>query len=426
MSLTQNEKICQVTNETMVVGVDIASETHYARVFDNRGIEFGKVFSFGSNREGFEQFSAKITKLMRENGKTTVIVGAEPTGHYWFTFGEYLKNQGVRLVFVNPMHVKRTKEIDDNRAGKNDRKDPKTIAQLVIGGRYLEPYIPEDIYAELRVANNNRVRITAEMVAIENQVRRWFSIYFPEYKLVFGDWSCASSIIVLRNAPLPQDVLKLEAAGINALWREQKLRAVGIGRATRLYEVARTSVGVTEGVKAARCELEMLLDDYLSKQKQLEIVMMILETLVIQLPHAEKLLAIKGIGLLTVAGFFAEVGDLGRFKSPKQIQKLAGYEIAENSSGKHKGQTRISKRGRRLLRYTLFQAVTSLILHQSGFAALHKHYKTRAVNPLKGKQSKVALCCKLIRIFWLITTKGKDFDSYTMMNDIERNQPTAA
>lgn len=426
MSLAQNEKIRQVTDETIVVGVDIASETHYARVFDNRGIEFGRVFSFGSNREGFDQFSARVSKLMTDNGKTTVIIGAEPTGHYWFTFGAYLKEKGVRLVFVNPMHVKRTKEIDDNRAGKSDHKDPKTIAQLVIGGRYLEPYIPEDTYAELRVANNNRIRITAEMVAIENQLKRWFSIYFPEYKLVFGDWACASSLIVLQNVPLPQDVVKLEAVGINALWREQKLRAVGIGRATRLYEAAKTSVGVTEGVNAARCELQMLLDDYLFKQAQLEKMMMILETLIIQLPYAEKLLAIKGIGLLTVAGFFAEVGDLRRFKSPKQIQKLAGLAIAENSSGKYKGQTRISKRGRKLLRYTLFQAVMSLIRHQSGFAALHKYYKTRERNPLKGKQSKVALCCKLIRIFWVITTKGKDFDSYTMMNDIKRNQPIAA
>ena len=77
MSITQNEKIRQVTEETMVVGVDIASETHYARVFDNRGIEFGRVFSFGSNREGFEQFSARVSKLMADTGKTTVIVGAD-------------------------------------------------------------------------------------------------------------------------------------------------------------------------------------------------------------------------------------------------------------------------------------------------------------------------------------------------------------
>jgi transposase len=264
------------------------------------------------------------------------------------------------------------------------------------------------------------------MVAIENQLKRWFSVYFPEHKMVFGDWACAGSLIVLKNAPLPQDVLKLETTGINALWREQKLRAVGIGRAVRLYEAAKSSVGVTEGVNAARCELQMLLDDYLVKQKQLEIVMMILETLVIQIPHAEKLLAIKGIGILTVAGFFAEVGDLSRFKSPKQIQKLAGLAITENSSGKYKGQTRISKRGRKLLRYTLFQAVTSLIRHQSGFAVLHKYYKTRRNNPLKGKQSKVALCNKLIRIFWVITTKGKDFDSYKMMSDITRVEPIAA
>jgi transposase len=426
MSLTQNEKICQVADETMVVGVDVGSETHYARCFDNRGVEFGKVFSFASDREGFEQFGARVSKLMADAGKTTVIVGAEPTGHYWFTFGEYLKKQGVRMVFVNPMHVKRTKELDDNRAGKSDRKDPKTIAQLMIQGRFLEPYIPEALYAELRVANNARIRITAEMVAIENQLKRWFSIYFPEYKTVFGDWACASSLIVLRNAPLPQDVVKIEAAGINALWREQKLRTVGMKRALRLCEAAKSSVGVTEGVNAAKCELEMLLDDCEVKQTQLEKVMMILETLVIQIPNAEKLLAIKGIGLLTVAGFFAEVGDLRRFKSPKQIQKLAGLAVAENSSGKWRGQTRISKRGRKLLRYTLFQAVNPLIRFQAGFADLHKYYTTRPNNPLKGKQSKVALCCKLIRVFWAIATKGKDFDSYTMMNDIKRNLPLAA
>ena len=31
MNYTQNEKIEQVTNETLVIGVDIGSQTHYAR-----------------------------------------------------------------------------------------------------------------------------------------------------------------------------------------------------------------------------------------------------------------------------------------------------------------------------------------------------------------------------------------------------------
>ena len=47
MNYTQNEKIEQVTDSTMVVGVDIGSQIHYARAFDNRGRELTKrIFLF--------------------------------------------------------------------------------------------------------------------------------------------------------------------------------------------------------------------------------------------------------------------------------------------------------------------------------------------------------------------------------------------
>ena len=44
MNYTQNEKIEQVTDSTIVVGVDIGSQIHYARAFDNRGRELQNVF----------------------------------------------------------------------------------------------------------------------------------------------------------------------------------------------------------------------------------------------------------------------------------------------------------------------------------------------------------------------------------------------
>ena len=48
MNYTQNIKIEQVKEETLVVGVDIGSTTHYARAFDYRGREITKkVFVFG-------------------------------------------------------------------------------------------------------------------------------------------------------------------------------------------------------------------------------------------------------------------------------------------------------------------------------------------------------------------------------------------
>ena len=43
MSITQNEKISQVKNTTLVVGIDISSETHYARAFDWRGLELSNL-----------------------------------------------------------------------------------------------------------------------------------------------------------------------------------------------------------------------------------------------------------------------------------------------------------------------------------------------------------------------------------------------
>ena len=47
MNYTQNEKIEQVTDSTMVVGIDIGSQIHYARAFDNRGRELTKrIFLF--------------------------------------------------------------------------------------------------------------------------------------------------------------------------------------------------------------------------------------------------------------------------------------------------------------------------------------------------------------------------------------------
>jgi transposase len=58
------------------------------------------------------------------------------------------------------------------------------------------------------------------------------------------------------------------------------------------------------------------------------------------------MLAIKGIGIITVSGFLAEVGEVGRFDDGRQIQRLAGLSLRECSSGKHKGETAISRRGR--------------------------------------------------------------------------------
>jgi vancomycin resistance protein YoaR len=105
----------------------------------------------------------------------------EPTGHYWLNLAENTKKSNMRIVLVNPHHVKKSKELDDNNPSKNDRKDPKTIAMLVKDGRYMEPYMPEGVYKELRIAMETRWHIMKELTAIKNRICRWISIYFPEF-----------------------------------------------------------------------------------------------------------------------------------------------------------------------------------------------------------------------------------------------------
>ena len=115
MNNTQNNKIAQVTNDTMVIGIDIGSEKHWARAFDNRGIELSKkAFSFKNTAEGFASFEDWYENQRRTAKLERIMVGLEPTGHYWFNLNQFLAENGVRVVLVAPQHVKHSKEMDDN------------------------------------------------------------------------------------------------------------------------------------------------------------------------------------------------------------------------------------------------------------------------------------------------------------------------
>jgi transposase len=350
----------------------------------------------------------------------------EPTGHYWFALAQYLRDHDLKVVLVNPFHVKRSKELDDNNPTKNDRKDPKTIAMLVKDGRYLEPYIPSGIFREIRTAMDTRWQIVKQLNVIRNRVKRWLSIYFPEFLTVFGDWEGKAALIVLNEFPTPRQVQEKGIDGKKARWHEVKIRAVGVKRAVKLLEAAKTSVGIRDGMTAAANDLMVLLEDYESKMRQYEKTMKLVEELMQQIPGVSEMLKIKGVGLVMAAGFIAEVGDISRFSHPRQIQKLAGLNLKENSSGKHKGKTTISKRGRKRLRAILFQGIMPLVASNEEFKELHQYYTTREESPLQKKQSLIVLGCKLIRIFYALLTKQVSYDSQKMMNDIQRTQTKKA
>ena len=421
MHYTQNQKIEQVTEKTLVIGVDIGSEDHHARVFNHRGIEYGpKAFKFSNDAKGFEAFREWMQGHVLMNGAKKVIVGFEPTGHYWYRFADFLKALGIMFVMVAPQHVKHSKELDDNTQRKDDHKDPKVIAKLVIDGRYIIPYVPEGVYAELRTAYVRYCELTETKIRLENRITRWFDIHFPEYREVYKNPGAKTGMMVLKIAPLPADVLKLGAEGINQLWRSAKVKAAGMKRAETLVAAAARSTGRVGG-DAVRQDLWQMLEEYELVMRHLTQMQVMLEELVAQIDGAERLLRIKGIGFITVAGFFAEVGDLSRFTDPKQIQKLAGLAVVTpDSSGKHNGQSEISRRGRKRLRMILFRAAMSMVKSNKEMKALHEYYTTREQNPLKKMQSLMAIAGKIIRVFYGIMKNGTEYNPVRLVADIKR------
>ena len=174
MNSTQNKKIEQVKETTMIVGIDVGSEKHYFRAFNWRGIELTrKPVAFSNSMEGFNSFYNTIVELMQKSELEEALVGIEPTGHYWFDLGQFMGEKSIKFVMVNPHHVHKTKELDDNSPSKNDRKDPRVIAGLVRDGRYFYSYMPTGVYAELRNASNRRFVLVEEQTRAKNRLQKW-------------------------------------------------------------------------------------------------------------------------------------------------------------------------------------------------------------------------------------------------------------
>ncbi|WP_153062995.1 IS110 family transposase, partial [Lysinibacillus parviboronicapiens] len=170
MHFKWNNKINQVTENTLVVGMDIAKHIHYACFVDERGRVIEKAFAVHQSKEGFENLYEKILQTMKEAKKTEVIIGIEPTGHYWMNLAYFLDQYGIPLVMVNPMHVRRSKELDDNLPTKHDKKDALVIARLLKDGRFSYPRILKDIEAELRIGSTLRSKLTEDLASIKNRI----------------------------------------------------------------------------------------------------------------------------------------------------------------------------------------------------------------------------------------------------------------
>lgn len=423
---TKNDKLSFINDDMLILGCDIGSETHYVRAIDARGRELSKdAYPFCNTSEGFRQAKKWALELAAAHKKNQIVLGLEPTGHYWFCIASWMISNGISVVQVNPYAVKQTKEVEDNSQLKDDRKDPKLIANLVKDGNYGMPYLPEDLYADLRRLTMLRDQLTEDRIRAINRLHREMKIYYPEYMDAFGKLDGAFTLSLLKVAPFPEDLLAAGEDGIRKIWHDAKLRGRGYSRADRILERAKASIGLKDGAGSAKKAVKIFVEQIETLSGNLEDIEAELHAKCREIPHAENILEMKGIGDNILAGILAEIGDHRRFDDAKEIQKMSGLGLVACSSGKHKGQTKISHRGRKRLRYWLFQAAKSAVVHSEEFKTLHTYYTSREENPLKKMQSLIVIACKILRIIYTLLRTGKEYDPNRMMTDIRRTEVVA-
>ncbi|WP_409303911.1 IS110 family transposase [Peribacillus sp. SCS-155] len=401
----QNQLIERITDKHLVIGVDIAQHFHVARAVNYRGIVVGEPITFENNEGGFSTLLNWIHEIKRIHRLEAATVGMEPTGHYWINLSKWLMKQDIEVVTVNPHLVKRNKENRDNTQSKSDRKDALVIADMVKNGYYAFVRNTSESFEQLRVLMSNRDVIVKRLVSSINQLNRWVDIVFPELRQVFKDITAKGAIATLRLFPLPMELRSMTPEQIVMGWRSVMKRQPGMKKAQLLVQVAMNSVGTRQALGAYRFHLEQLLEEYDLAVQQMDRVEQAVKEVLDSIPFARKLLMIKGISEISLAGILGEAGDLSGFSHGNSLLRHAGLHLVEASSGKWKGKTVISKRGRSRLRRFLYLATMSLVMNNPEFKAIHAH--NVKVKKMKKMKSIMKLIGKLARIFVGIARKNE-------------------
>ena len=394
-------KMVSVNQNTVILAIDIGKTVHYGylRGSNNQDI---KPFPFHNSIKGFEKLWEEVLIFRQKQNLEYIVVGFESTGPYAEPLLHFLSKKPVKLVQVNPMHVKRLKELTGNSPNKTDMKDPRAIADIISLGHALTVIMPEGPAAELRRLTHARERAIKQRTSMSNQLQHLLSIVFPEFLQVMKNVATKSSLYLLKHYPSQQDIIMLGRQPLTNLLYKISRGKIGKARVSDLYEAAKRSIGVCEGNKSILMEIQHLVDNMENQTKFIDYIEKRMSEYLHEMPYSSNILSINGIGAATAAGLVGEIGDFYKFTTISEIMKLAGLDLYEVSSGQHKGQRHISKRGRPLLRKLLFfTAIKTVrshgIMHQKYSEMLNKG--TPKVNAL------VAIARRLLRIIFALVRK---------------------
>jgi transposase len=404
----------RIGSTTLVVGVDIGSAFNAVGFMNKEGKVLGSYPKMLNSREGFEEF-VKITEgLKAKYGLSDVIIGLEPTGHYWRKFAYFAKEKGYEVRFVRTTALKHHRELDESSSAKSDKRDALTLTNITREGKYIDTVIEDGRMRHLRVLAKVREKIQKRNASAKNSLHAVLDDYFPELHGIFWSMNSRGLWALLGRCPFPEDVLTLKVSALQEMiGRASRRRAEASQKATALYQAAKESIGLRQIGSADRYRLKMCLEEVKRTELTIKDIEREIRRMLREIPEAGYLLSIPGIGPISAAVFLGELGNPSYFKGARQVVKYAGYDPQESDSGYKVSRKFISKKGRWLLRKHLFLMSMRVVVLSRYFQEYYQRKlqtKNRFGQLPRKKEILCAVAIKLIKVIFALLRDKRNFE----------------
>jgi len=364
--------------DRLVVALDVGKEklTCYSP-FVRNGLPMVMVDEVENRSNAVRGAFLEYGKLAAKEGYRGVHILCEPTGGYEKNLLRIARELGFSTAYVNSESVAKLRVVRQNDTGKTDELDPRIIHLAGKDGRQLTVRCLPVPYEQLRVLNGIYEQEDKSCVTAKNCLHETLLQLFPDLRLSSAQLfsRCGEALIGAFGAD-PHAIVK---AGWPAFAQRLKARCGLLRQKTLegIWHAAQVNHLHVVGFEVAavlRDRVRQLYADWQQHQARKEALKKQMRELYRSLPEYEQLRTIPNVQELLLARLIGETGPLADYANGRRLLRMAGLNLCERKSGKYKGQTKISKKGRSLLRKILFQ-ITALCLVKPG--GLYSGYYTR-------------------------------------------------
>jgi transposase len=308
------------------------------------------------------------------------------------------------------------------------------ILQSMIHGRGTSNELSSGTILTLQKLTRARRELVGERTTTQNLIRMRLDHIFREFQgksvwengkrkhvQPFSHLFGKAPLYFMRHYPHPTDILTLGEKGLRELSIRENLK-LRDNTIQILMEFAQNSISQPkEFVEGDIFLLSQKLDCLELLNKQIHVLEHKIEDLFVKTEGAV-ILSVPGIGVVTGAEFYAEMGDISDFEHAGQLIKMAGTNpIVKQSGGKKPSYYCISKQGRRTFRNIAYQVGKSLAVNNPEMKLRYLALKDRGKHP---RQAYVALGNRMIRLaFSMIrnrTLYRTDQENYVLVNEISK------